>query len=182
MRTKEPGSAVIPFAENFEGSTVFLPFQADRLYFVQVGTECAKRFERRWENWKWSERQDAPNDIEWHAANRSLCLPMIGLPRKLEVAVYAKDFRDGRTWGRLSASHDPAVVPGEGDRYFPHYCQVDLSAKDRPVVKVRGRHGQDKSRPRIYQLFVRLFGNTNETRRPNGTLADERRGQIQRYQ
>ncbi|HTH48604.1 MAG TPA: alpha-amylase family glycosyl hydrolase, partial [Candidatus Limnocylindria bacterium] len=27
-------------------------------------------------------------------------------------------------------------------------------------------------RPRIYQLFVRLFGNTNETRKPNGTLAE----------
>ncbi|MGB8340912.1 MAG: alpha-amylase family glycosyl hydrolase [Chthoniobacterales bacterium] len=168
---KELGSAVIPFAENFEGSTVFLPFQADRLYFVQVGKERAKRFERCWENWKWSERQDAPNDIEWDAANRRLGLPMTGLPRKLDVAVYMKDFCDRRTWGRLSASHDPAVVPGEGDRYFPHYCEVDLGARDRPLVKVRARHGRDKSRPRIYQLFVRLFGNTNETRRPNGTLA-----------
>ncbi|MGB8355702.1 MAG: alpha-amylase family glycosyl hydrolase, partial [Chthoniobacteraceae bacterium] len=27
-------------------------------------------------------------------------------------------------------------------------------------------------RVRIYQLFVRLFGNTNETRKPNGTLAE----------
>ena len=27
-------------------------------------------------------------------------------------------------------------------------------------------------RPRIYQLFVRQFGNTNETRKPNGTLAE----------
>src|SRR5580692_6799328 len=29
-----------------------------------------------------------------------------------------------------------------------------------------------KQRMRIYQLFVRLFGNTNETRKPNGTLAE----------
>ena len=35
---RELGSAVIPFGENFEGSTIFLPFQADRLYFVQVGS------------------------------------------------------------------------------------------------------------------------------------------------
>jgi neopullulanase len=27
-------------------------------------------------------------------------------------------------------------------------------------------------RPRIYQLLPRLFGNTNETRKPNGTLAE----------
>ena len=33
------------------------------------------------------------------------------------------------------------------------------------------RLGQDGTRPRIYQLFVRLFGNCNEARQPNGTLA-----------
>src|SRR5204863_981683 len=36
-------------------------------------------------------------------------------------------------------------------------------------VKMRGRLGHDAARPRIYQLFVRLFGNVNETRQPNGT-------------
>ena len=36
----------------------------------------------------------------------------------------------------------------------------------------RGRHGSDKARVRIYQLFVRLFGNTNETRKQNGALAE----------
>jgi glycosidase len=33
-------------------------------------------------------------------------------------------------------------------------------------------HAVESSRPRIYQLFVRTFGNTNETRKPNGTLAE----------
>ncbi len=32
--------------------------------------------------------------------------------------------------------------------------------------------GGARERPRIYQLFVRQFGNTNETRKPNGTLAE----------
>src|SRR5438874_9188541 len=32
--------------------------------------------------------------------------------------------------------------------------------------------GIEQSRVRIYQLFVRLFGNTNETRKRNGTLAE----------
>ena len=35
-----------------------------------------------------------------------------------------------------------------------------------------------KSRPRIYQLFVRQFGNTNETRKPNGTLSENGVGKI----
>jgi len=33
-------------------------------------------------------------------------------------------------------------------------------------------------RVRIYQLFVRLFGNTNETRKPNGTLAENGTGKF----
>jgi glycosidase len=33
-------------------------------------------------------------------------------------------------------------------------------------------HSADSARPVIYQLMVRTFGNTNETRKPNGTLAE----------
>ena len=47
-------------------------------------------------------------------------------------------------------------------------CEIDPRAKDAPAVKVR-----ERSRPlRIYQLFVRLFGNANETRKQNGTLTE----------
>jgi glycosidase len=172
LRTgREPGSAVIPFAENFEGSTVFLPFQADWLCFVQLGPESGRVFARRWENWKWSDRIEAPNDVEWDEAHSVLRLPLAGLPAKIAVAAYVKDFRDGKTWGRLSASHDPVVAPGEGDKYFPYYSEVDFGARDTPSGRLRRRHGQEAGRPRVYQLFVRLFGNVNETRQPNGTLA-----------
>lgn len=112
-----------------------------------------------------------PNDVEWDATRSALRLPSAGLPEKVDLAVYVKDFLGGKTWGRLVFCQDPAVMPGEGDKYIPHYCEVDLDAKGAPVVKVRGRLGQDEARPRIYQLFVRLFGNTNETRQLNGTLA-----------
>ena len=37
---------------------------------------------------------------------------------------------------------------------------------------MRGRQSAASERVRIYQLFVRLFGNTNETRKQNGTLAE----------
>jgi glycosidase len=168
---RELGSAVVPFGENFEGSTVFLPFSGDRLYFVQIGSGNSRVFERRWEKWKWNDRRTAPNDIAWDASRSVLRLPVTGLKRKVDLAVYVKDFRDGKSWGRLLACQDPAVVPGEGDRYIPHYCEVELRAKSAPEVKVRGRLGHDGARPRIYQLFVRLFGNVNETRQPNGALA-----------
>ncbi len=54
----ETGSAVVPFGETFEGSTVFLPFQADQLYLLQLGTDSEKFFKRTWENWSWSERAE----------------------------------------------------------------------------------------------------------------------------
>ena len=164
----EPGSAVVPFGENFEGSTVFLPFQADRLCFVQIGNAGGQVLERRWEKWKWSDRRAAPNEVEWDPSRSVLRLPVAGLKRKVELVVYAKDFREGKTWGQLDACQDPAVVHGEGDKYVPHYCEVDLRAKAAPTVKVRGRLGHETARPRIYQLFVRLFGNVQETRQPNG--------------
>jgi glycosidase len=171
LRTgNEPGSAVIPFSPDFEGSTVFLPFAADRLYLVQLGGDSAQILERRWEKWKWSDRFPAPNEMEWDPSNLMLGLPLTGLPTKVRLAVYVKDFREGKAWGRMITVHDPAVAFGDGDKYLPHYCEVDLSAT--PLTSVlRGRLGQDGTRPRIYQLFVRLFGNCNETRQSNGTLA-----------
>src|SRR4051812_45132850 len=77
LRTgSELGSAVVPFAENFEGSTVFLPFQADRLYLIELGSENGKILERRWENWKWSDRRDAPGSVVWDPARLIFRLPL----------------------------------------------------------------------------------------------------------
>src|SRR4051795_7699074 len=42
----EMGSAVIPSSENCEGSTVFLPFQASKLYILQMGTDIARAWQR----------------------------------------------------------------------------------------------------------------------------------------
>ncbi len=169
----EPGSAVIPFGENYEGSTVFLPFQADKLYLLQLGTDTAKVWQRSWTNWKWSDRAEAEKDLEVEvgACDCVIRLPLVSLGKKLKVVIYSKDFCRNQSWGRLFGSLDPLVVAGEGDKYIPHYYEVDLAAKDAPVSKVRGRLGHDAPRPRIYQLFVRLFGNLNETRQPNGTVA-----------
>ncbi len=168
----EAGSAVVPFGESYEGSTVFLPFQADQLYLLQLGTDRARVLKRTWENWSWSERaEDKTAEVEVGAYECTIRLPLASLGRKLQFVVYSKDFTQNKSWGRLFGALDPAVVPGEGDKYIPHFYEVDLSAKGAPLVKVRGRLGHDEERPRIYQLFVRLFGNTNETRQPNGTLA-----------
>ena len=70
--------------------------------------------------------------------------------------------------GPFFGASDPSVGEGAGNKYIPHYLEIDLQAKDAPAVKVMGR-----SMPlRIYQLFIRLFGNANERRKQNGTLAE----------
>ena len=45
------GSPVVPFAVEREGSTVFLPFPANRLYATRVGTDSVEKWQRRWNEW-----------------------------------------------------------------------------------------------------------------------------------
>ncbi|MBA3961674.1 MAG: hypothetical protein H0X40_07220 [Chthoniobacterales bacterium] len=175
------GSAVIPFGENAEGSTVFLPFQAIHLYEIDWQQNSATVSQRDWKNWSWSEPSAAPNEVV-AAIDDSTCTLRIPLARvipsevegsckAIDVVLYAKDFSHGKPWGWFFGCSDPSIEAGEGDKYIPHYLELDHANKSAPKVTVRGRLGSDRSRLRVYQLFVRLFGNTNETRRPNGTLA-----------
>jgi len=51
--------------------------------------------------------------------------------------------------------------------------EVTCAAKElASILTLRGRQSAAPERVRIYQLFVRLFGNTNDTRKQNGTLAE----------
>jgi glycosidase len=177
LRTSsDAGSAVLPFSENFEGSTIFLAFQATDFYIVRRQQDSATVFWRTWENWKWSAPREAPNDVE-AAIDGPSCtfrLPLLacGTSGKVSAALYAKDFSDGKSWGWFFGSSDPAVTSGAGDRYIPHYFELDLRPNDALGPRIRGRLGVDQSKLRIYQLFVRLFGNLNETRKPNGKLIE----------
>ena len=166
----EAGSAVLPFSETFEGSTVFLPFQANQIYLLSMGTDSSWISKRTWENWKWSDRHEAGKelDLEVGVCDCRIGLPLSALGQNLKVVLYSKDFTQDKRWGRFFGASDPSVGEGAGDKYIPHYLEIDLQAKDAPAVKVMGR-----SMPlRIYQLFVRLFGNANERRKQNGTLAE----------
>src|SRR5919112_4222463 len=55
---EQSGTAVLPFGREAEGSTVFLPFQADRLLFARITNDSCSGFIRRWEHWRWSEREE----------------------------------------------------------------------------------------------------------------------------
>ena len=54
---RQIGAAVLPFSQHFEGSTVFLPFKSDLLLSAEVRAGQIVRFLRRWERWRWSERE-----------------------------------------------------------------------------------------------------------------------------
>ena len=169
------GSAVLPFAEKLEGSTVFLPFRANRFYALPTGAKADKEWRRTWEKWKWSDRLDTSRELVAQGAANKLMVRFpieeLGTAGKIKVVIYSKDFTQ-ESWGRLFGCNDPAVYGGTGDQYIPYYLEVDVRASSAPRVRRRGRLEAESGRLRIYQLFVRLFSNLNETRKPNGTLAE----------
>jgi glycosidase len=202
---QEIGAAVLPFAQHSEGSTVFLPFKSDLLLSVEVRAGEIARFHRRWERWRWSEREQTLDfEVTREGSEFIFRIPraILGEIARLDLALYAKDPAANDGWGWFWGCSDRSVASGIGDKYIPHYYELDLevggrgsrraaveqetggSAGASPSQKLaslmtrRGRHGSDKSRTRIYQLFVRLFGNTNETRKQNGTLLENGAGRF----
>ena len=169
------GAAILPFAQHGEGSTVFLPFKSDLLLSVEVRAKTIVCFLRRWERWRWSEREQTQAfDVTQENGEFVFRIPrpLAGAPAKIDFAIYAKDPNANNGWGWFWGCSDSSVPSGMGDKYISHYYEVDLDSKRGPLATEHGRHGSDKSRVRIYQLFVRLFGNANETRKQNGTLAE----------
>jgi glycosidase len=165
------GSTVIPFQREVEGSTVFLPFQAD--WLVCAKSRANGCHERRWKNWKWTEAAlagDTNLKIDNSAITLSLSRSRFENATKINCAIYAKDMSQNYGWGKFLGCNDAAVEPGIGDKYISRYLEIDLAATDNNIARTRRR--LTETRIRIYQLFVRLFGNTNETRKQNGTLAE----------
>jgi glycosidase len=209
---RQIGGAVLPFAQHFEGSTVFLPFKADLLLSARVRAGQIACFLRKWERWRWSEREPT----QAFAATQENGEFILRFPRalagdatRIDFVIYAKDPNANDGWGWFWGCSDRTVASGIGDRYIPHYHELWMHsvipsevegprgtssvlqrgpstslrfAQDdsealahtavdpAPLLTKRGRHGPGDARIRIYQLFVRLFGNTNETRKQNGTL------------
>jgi glycosidase len=168
----EIGSAVIPFGEKREGSTVFLPFKADQLFAFHIGWDAVTISRRDWQKWKWqNSRSDNTSTVQLGPNGCTLHIPLseLGSAKTIDLALYAKDFALN-SWGRFFGCNNPSVEAGGGDKYIPTFLEVDMTAKDDKLAAICSRLGGTKLR--IYQLFVRLFGNTNENRKQNGTLAE----------
>jgi glycosidase len=165
------GSAVVPFQQGAEGSTVFLPFRAEQLYFAEL-TSAAPIVRRRiFAGTMWSAHLPAGAEcvasVEAGVVQISMRMRDFGEATPLAVAVYAKDLRENDGWGRMLGAVDGSVSAGLGDRYIRSYYRVDGAVERVEFV----RHRIAAERIRIYQLLPRLFGNLNETRQANGSLA-----------
>jgi glycosidase len=172
---REIGAAVLPFEQHAEGSTVFLPFKADLLLAAGIRDGEIAASIRRWERWRWSEREETQAfEVSEQNGEFLFRVPraLVGDAATINFASYAKDPVANDGWGWFWGCSDRTVESGIGDKYIPHYHELQLDGDDAPNVTLRSRRSSAESRIRIYQLFVRLFGNTNETRKQNGTLAD----------
>ena len=170
---QQVGATVLPFAQHAEGSTVFLPFKSDLLLRADLRSDEIACLIRRWERWRWSEREET-QAFAVTQANGGIVfrLPrtILGGASSIDFVIYAKDLNANDGWGWFWGSSDRTVDSGIGDKYIPYYYEVRLD--EAPLFRLRSRDGAAQARVRIYQLFVRLFGNTNETRKRNGTLAE----------
>ncbi|MDP9003382.1 MAG: alpha-amylase family glycosyl hydrolase [Verrucomicrobiota bacterium] len=169
------GAAVLPFAQHAEGSTVFLPFKSDLLLMAEMRGGQMVCFLRRWERWRWSEREET-SAFALTGENGEFVFrvprALLGEIRQVDCAIYAKDPSANGGWGWFWGCADRGVPSGVGDKYISRFYQLDLVSTSGPIITEQTRQNSDKARIRVYQLFVRLFGNTNETRKQNGTLAE----------
>ena len=168
------GSSVLPFEKSHEGSTVFLPFNAEVFYCVNFRGELATATKRTWNISQWTDRTDATSELKIqpgeHTCTVQIPWPSLGgSAGKTSLVVFSKNLRANDGWGEMFGCADATVSAGIGDKTIPGYFEYSNGKNTIAVYRQRLATG---TRVRIYQLLVRLFGNTNETRKINGTLQE----------
>jgi glycosidase len=150
------GSSIVPVEK---ARRVFLPFQADVLLEIDpMGIRSVRHY--RDYRWHLSEgRRYSAIELEDELI---LTLPKdSGVDRARAVLWFVESADGGLAEGHVYAQRI------DGGVYLPYYHEVEAGG----TLQTRGRYGDFSAKPRIYQLLPRLFGNENETRKTNGTLA-----------
>ena len=159
------GSVLLPFGRGVQGSSVYLPFRANRLAWAQSDGQT---FIQHWEAGRWSEPRPYPQCTgAFSPEDAALAMPFHGG----KFAVYLKAMRRNDGWGAVIGASDPDMrwnwvgggTGGEGDQTLSSYWLLSDNG-------FRRLHPASGGRLRIYQLFVRLFGNLQENPVPHGTL------------
>ncbi len=171
------GSLVIPYEHWTLGSTLYLPFHATAFCRVYFHDETATLAEYYWDGHQWAARPPTlfglktspPAAGQGRGAELFLNLPH-GV-QKVALADYSKTLAANHGWGQLVETSESAPRSwrdnGFGDQAITGYWVVEPEAE-----RFTPHHRFEKERWRIYQLFVRLFGNTREGGKPNGTAEE----------
>jgi glycosidase len=163
-----PGAAIVPFSRSVEGSTVFLPFRANRLIRIELPASESSWTCRIFGLTLWSEPRGGTGFVTMESTGDVLrcSVNLRGLGPAVLCAIYAKDLTANDGWGRL------IDIAGERTHGVCGDCCVDsyhrITVEKNEVQRIP--HRLPRERIRIYQLFPRLFGNLNERRKPNGTI------------
>lgn len=166
------GSPLVPSDPGEEGSPVWLPFAADLLLAVRSSEAGEKVSVRRWAKTSWGPREEAKGvTVSSEPAQVTIRIPAKLMGSSDRIVVYLKDLAVDEGRGRLYGTIDRAAASGTGERTIRHYLAMG-SEKGTATFRRAGRTPPDGPRTRIYQLLPRLFGNTNETRKPGGTLEE----------
>ena len=174
---RSEGSAVLPFAEKLEGSTCFC-------HFARTNSTPSRRATSRSgmapdlrevevERTRRHVRKSSPCNSTSSIALVELPVEELGTSGKSSWSIYSKDLRK-TAWGRLFGASD---LPAARRRRATNTSRTTGKStssrrKARRSRLQKGRLTTEAGKLRIYQMFPRLFGNTNETRKPNGTLAE----------
>ena len=166
------GSPLLPSDPGEEGAPVWLPFAADTVIAARSTAGGEKVSLRRWAKTSWGPRQEAKDiAVSAEPAQVSVRIPSKLVGSSDRLVVYLKDLAADEGRGRLYGAIDRATASGTGERTIRHYLAMG-SEKGGATFRRTGRTPPDGPRTRIYQLLPRLFGNTNETRRPGGTMEE----------
>ena len=167
------GTGWVPFGQNKTGSSLFLPFQADHVLLIRPNGE-PKVALRKFNGFGLAPEVKDPAEVKLSSGQDGgleLQIPRTwaGSNGVLGVAAALKDMSANSGWGHVVESTDPYLFPGENDRYLSHFLSFRLPAagSQDPASSTLLARGAGKLR--IYQMFPRLFGNTNTNRVPNGT-------------
>lgn len=177
----ERGAAMLPSEQGFEGSAVWLPFQADTLLMAKSTGDAVQTFMRRWKSTQWGAREEGVGNFTATVEPAQMLLrisqKILGKSQRVDLAVYVKDLTEDKGMGRFYGAMDQAAPSGTGERMLRNYLTLEFGP-DRATFTWGKRLSSDNSRVRIYQLLPRLFGNTNTARVPNGTFAQNGSGKF----
>ncbi len=157
------GSSIVTIEDS---GRVFLPFQADVILEIAEGKVASVR---QYANYQWQAIEPDGFSVAMTGNKTQVSLPLNASIDRVRAVQW---FEEGSA-GQLAPDHAYAQHTGN-EVYLPRYYEVSAAGQ----LAVKGRFGAVHTKPRIYQLLPRLFGNENETRKVNGTLIENGSGKF----